>query len=168
MKTLYLVRHAKSSWKDSTLSDFERPLNKRGKRDAPLIGAALKKSEESADKILSSPAKRTQITAQILSDHINFKDKIDFISDLYLADSNKILEVVRKVEGKINNLMVVGHNPGLTDFANLIGNNFIENIPTCGVLKMEFDGEWKYLSNNNCKIKFFIYPKLLSGKTKLL
>lgn len=161
MKTLYLLRHAKSSWKDSSLSDFERPLNKRGNRDAPNIGIYLAKLDVSIDKILSSPAIRTRTTAEIIAEKLNFKGKIEFKDDLYIASSNAILEVVKKVDEKIKSLMIVGHNPGLTDFANFVGNKFIENIPTCGVIKMEYDEEWRYLSENGCKIKFFVYPKLL-------
>lgn len=159
MKTLYLVRHAKSSWKDSSLKDFDRHLNKRGLHDAPMMGKVLNKMKIEVDFIISSPAKRTKDTAQIIAREIGFLKEIRFDVDLYEATLEKLLSKIRNFDININKAMIVGHNPGLTRLANYLSKEFITNIPTCGVVALTFDNSWQNTTTKDCKIIFFEYPK---------
>jgi len=163
MKTLYIVRHAKSSWENAELSDFERPLNERGKDDAPRMGKWLKEKEFSPDLVLSSPAKRALSTARKICKVIGFnKEDIKTDRRLYHADDEMMLSVLRENKGKYNKIMMVGHNPGLTEFVNSIVNEEIDidNVPTCGVVGFSFDtDEWSKINWGTGKFLFFEYPK---------
>lgn len=162
MKTLYLIRHAKSSWKDGGLRDFERPLNKRGKRDAPEMGERLKENKVKADVIISSPAKRAYKTAKIIAKEIEYPVKKILKKDsVYLADVPTLIKVIRKISEKHHQAMLFGHNPGLTMLANfLISGEQVENIPTCGIFCVEFEiDSWKEVEQGMGKIRFFDYPK---------
>jgi phosphohistidine phosphatase len=162
MKTLYVIRHAKSSWDDSDLSDIDRPLNERGKRDAPRMGKRLKEKEISPGLILSSPARRAYSTAKRIGEVLNYKkENIKLDKALYHASDDKILEVVRKISDKYDVVLLFGHNPGLTDFVNLLSDprDFIENVPTCGVVGFEFRTGWTEVSRENSKRLFFDFPK---------
>jgi len=161
MKTLYLARHAKSYWKDQSIPDFDRPLNSRGKRDAPFMGEVLKDRKVIPDLIISSPAKRTKKTAIEIASKIGyFEKKILYNEELYEASSNTIIKVLNKIDEKYNSVMIFAHNPGLTLLNNHISNNYIENIPNCGIVALQLDKKWNELSKNTCKFLFFEYPKL--------
>jgi phosphohistidine phosphatase len=162
MLTLFLIRHAKSSWKDSTLSDKARPLNKRGKNDAPLIGKILNEKKEYADLMISSPAKRALKTAEKIAEETGYKVKNIELSDkLYFAGYKDFIDEIRKIP--VNNMTVFlfSHNPGITEFANEISGSDIENIPTCGAVKINFDMKsWKDIGETSGKQEYFIYPKM--------
>ena len=161
MKILTLVRHAKSSWKDSGLTDFDRPLNKRGENDAPKMGRRLKKYKICPDLIITSPANRALTTAKVIAREIGYSNK-DMVADkqVYLAHSCGLLEVVKKVENTHREVFLVGHNPGLTELANDLIDEDIDNIPTCGVVRMKFDiDHWNDLGKNQGKLLWFDYPK---------
>jgi len=161
MKKIILVRHAKSYWGNQSLSDFDRPLNKRGKSDAPFMGKILKEKSVKPDLIISSPARRAKKTAMVIADKIGYPEKkIIFDEELYEATSNNILKVLKLVDEVYQTVILFGHNPGLTLLNNFISNNYIDNIPTCGVVAMEFDKEWIELDKNSCTQLFFEYPKL--------
>lgn len=161
MKTIYLARHAKSFWGDQSISDFDRPLNKRGKRDAPFMGKVLKDKKVIPDLIISSPAKRAKKTAVEISKKLGYQEKkIFFIEELYEASFNTILKILKKTDEKINTVILFGHNPGLTLLNNLISDNYLDNIPTCGIVALQFDLKWSELDKNTCKYLFFEYPKL--------
>jgi phosphohistidine phosphatase len=161
MKIIYLVRHAKSYWGDQSLSDFDRPLNKRGKLDAPFMGNILNEKKVMPELMISSPAKRTKKTAISIAEKISYSEmKILFIDELYEASSNIILKLIKKIEDNYNSVMLFGHNPGLTMLNNHISLTYIDNIPTCGVVALEFDGKWSGLDKDVCKQLFFEYPKL--------
>jgi phosphohistidine phosphatase len=161
MKTLYLARHAKSYWKDQSIPDFDRPLNSRGKRDAPFMGEVLKDKKVKPDLIISSPAKRTKKTAIEIASKIGYSEKkILYNEELYEASSNTIIKVLNKIDEKYNSVMIFAHNPGLTLLNNHISNNYIDNIPTCGIVALQLDKKWNELSKNTCKFLFFEYPKL--------
>ncbi len=164
MKTLYLVRHAKSSWDNPALRDFERPLNERGKRDAPRMGRRLHKRHIQPGLILSSTAKRAEKTAKMLAKELKYDEKnIRFADSLYHAKPEEILRVLEQLPDNIHSVMVVGHNPGLTDFANEYIDLRIDNIPTCGVVAAQFDvASWKDVVGVKGKFKFFDYPKQTS------
>lgn len=163
MKTLYIIRHAKSSWDASNVDDLERPLNDRGKRDAPRMGKRLKEKGIHPHLILSSPAKRALSTGKKIAKILNYpKDNITTDRRLYHADEETILEIVQGLKDKLDSVMLFSHNPGLTDFVNTLMNGEfdIDNIPTCGVVAFEFDVDaWKDITWGKGKMLFFDYPK---------
>jgi phosphohistidine phosphatase len=165
MKTLYVIRHAKSSWAEPVANDFDRKLNDRGKRDAPQMGKRLKEKGVYPDLLLSSPAKRALSTANRIADVLKYsKDKIKTVSTLYHADEDTILSAVQDVKNKHDIVMLCGHNPGLTDFANAISSVEIniDNIPTCGIVALSLPVDsWKEVSWKSAKLLFFDYPKAL-------
>jgi phosphohistidine phosphatase len=161
MKTLYLVRHAKSSWKYPKLDDFERPLNKRGRRDAPLMGKVLKKLKVAPDLIISSPANRAAMTVRIIADKINYPlDKIRYRENLYEFSEDALMDVIENIHDSANQVMLVGHNPALTGLANTIGDQPVSNIPTSGICCVALDiSSWTELYEGCGKLKFFEFPK---------
>ena len=161
MKTIYLVRHAKSSWRDFGIEDKNRPLNKRGENDAPLMGKYLKKINIKPSIIISSPAKRALTTAKIIATEIDYeKKKIIIDETLYLATSEELFAFVSKFNNDLNSVMIVGHNPGITEFLIQLCNENIENMPTCSVACIEFPTDnWNNINNQNGNLKFFEYPK---------
>ncbi len=163
MKTLYLLRHAKSSWKFPELDDFERPLNKRGKKDAPAMGRFLKDKDIMPDIIISSPAVRASMTTRIISDILSYPlSRVKYSDKIYEADTTSLLKVVSRVDDKFNSTMLVGHNPGMTYFANMLSSARIDNIPTCGIICTELDiSSWQEILENCGTFKFFKFPKNL-------
>ncbi len=164
MKTLYLIRHAKSSWDDLELTDIERPLNERGKKDAPRMGKRLKEKNVFPDIMLSSPARRALETCKVIAKTLGFaEEKIKTDKRLYHADEDQLLRIIREIEDlndKEEVVMIFGHNPGLTVFANLLLNEHIENIPTCGVVgSIVRVKAWKETTFGSGEIKFFDFPK---------
>lgn len=159
---LFLCRHAKSSWSEPGLADKERPLNERGKFDAPLMGEILKNKQESPDLIISSPAKRAYKTAKIIAEKLNYDIKnIEVENELYMAGKSDFLDVLTKCSSENKSIMLSSHNYGITDFANYISNSDIGNIPTCGIVKISFTFKnWEDLKNNKGKQQYFIYPKM--------
>jgi len=161
MKTLYLARHAKSYWKDQSIPDLDRPLNNRGKRDAPFMGEVLKNKKVKPDLIVCSPAKRTKKTAIAIAEKIGYPEKkILFNEDLYEVSSNILIKIIKKLDEKYDSVMIFGHNPGLTMLNNHISDRYIDNIPTCGIVTLQLDLKWSELDKNTCKFVFFEYPKL--------
>ncbi len=138
MKTLYLVRHAKSSRDDPTLPDKERPLNDRGKRDAPKMGERLAKLDVKPDLVLSSPAIRALATAELIAKKLDYKTK-DIVVEkrLYATTANDLLEVIHKLSDKPKRVMLVGHNPELTELAHRLSSE-ITDMPTCAVAEFCF------------------------------
>ena len=163
MKILYLVRHAKSSWKNPDLDDFERPLNKRGKRDAPVMGRFLRDKDILPDMLISSPAVRAKKTAKIIAENLAYsKNKINFDHEIYEASTKGLLMIISNINNKYNTVMLVGHNPSMTYVANTISKRRIDNIPTCGIICIELNiTSWKEISENCGKLIFFEYPKNL-------
>ncbi|HYG37802.1 MAG TPA: histidine phosphatase family protein [Cytophagales bacterium] len=161
MKELILIRHAKSSWKFPDLPDFERPLNKRGKRDAPFIGDVLFKRIGTPDFIISSPATRAFSTAKKLSRSLNYPiDKIKKDIKIYLAEEVELLKIIKKLSDKYQKVILIGHNPGLTDLFNMLCHKTIENIPTCGSLHLKFTQDsWENIIRKTGEMTFFEYPK---------
>jgi phosphohistidine phosphatase len=149
VNTLFLVRHAKSSRDDPALPDKDRPLNDRGKRDAPKMGERLAKRGVMPDLILSSPAKRALKTAKIIAKKLDYK-LADIVVDerLYQTAADDLLHVIRKLGAKPKSVMLFGHNPELTDLAHHLSNK-ITHLPTCAVA--EFTLEAKSWSNTGKK-----------------
>ena len=161
MKTLYIIRHAKSSWKFPELSDAERPLNKRGKRDAPEMGKRLSEKGVFPDLMLSSPANRALTTCQVIADKLDYpKSEIETNEEIYHAGVDSLLKVVRAIDDTWNTVFLFGHNPGFTDFANELTHSDIYNIPTCGIFACTFDtGHWKEVGFGKGEKIFYDYPK---------
>jgi len=161
MKHLILVRHAKSSWKDPNLDDHERPLNKRGERDAPRMGARLAKREILPDLIVSSSAVRALETARIVAKKLGYRrKKIVVESRVYGASVTDLLEVIREGDDAVKTLMLFGHNPDLTELANRLGAREIDNIPTCGVLQLGFDTDkWQKVGEVAGREMLYDFPK---------
>ena len=161
MKTLTLVRHAKSSWKDTSLADRDRPLNKRGKRDAPEMGRRIADAGIRPSLIVSSPAVRAWTTAKIIANEIGYP--LEFLqrdSALYLASVNGILDVVVSQDAGFNNMMLIGHNPGFTDFANYLVPGLTNNIPTAGVVSVELDtDDWSLYDKPDVTLLLYDFPK---------
>lgn len=161
MKTLTLVRHAKSSWKDSSLADRDRPLNKRGERDAPVMARRIADAGIRPSLILSSPAVRAWRTAKAVANEIGYP--LEFLQregGLYLASTQEILDVIVAQDEKFNSLMVVGHNPGLTSFANFLVPGLTNNVPTSGVVCVNIDQEdWNLYEQPATDLVLFDYPK---------
>lgn len=150
MKTLILVRHAKSSWKFD-VKDHDRPLKKRGFKDADLISKTLKNLNFHADLFLASTATRTQTTAHIFIKNLRANvNTLRLSSKLYDFDGEGLTSVVKSCDNKIDTLMLFGHNHAITDATNKYGNQFIENVPTCGVVVLTFDIEkWEDLKKGD-------------------
>lgn len=165
MMNLFLCRHAKSSWSEPGLADKERPLNERGKNDAPLIGNILKNKQEFPDLIISSPAKRALKTAKLIAEKLDYKTKnIEVNKNLYMAGINEFIDVISNINKDHKNVMLFSHNYGITDFANYISNSDIQNIPTCGIVKISFViKNWQEIQNTKGNLQYFIYPKMFKN-----
>lgn len=161
MKKLYLLRHAKSDWKEKYSTDFDRTLAKRGKHDAPFMAALLRKMNYIPEVIISSPAVRAVSTAHFFLEEFGFSlDKLVVVSELYLASPGKILDVISSIDDKYSSALITGHNPGITEINNIISNNIVYDFPTCGIAGMESDiTEWNDASTKKWNHLFFEYPK---------
>jgi phosphohistidine phosphatase len=159
MKTLFLLRHAKSSWDDPNLPDFDRPLNKRGLKTAPFVGKLMKERKIQPDIILSSPAKRAAHTAELVKESGQLKANIMFNEEIYEASPLKLLSILSKVEDKYLSVLMVGHNPGMEELLKILtGEN--ESMPTAALAKIELKiSSWKEISENSGKLEFLIRPK---------
>ncbi|MEM1405423.1 MAG: histidine phosphatase family protein [Bacteroidota bacterium] len=161
MKRLYLVRHAKSSWDFPELTDHDRPLNKRGKRDAPEMGRRLTEKHILPDLMVSSTALRAMTTCQVIAESIGYPEaRIIGDRNVFHAGSGTLLQVVRNTTEKADSLMLFGHNPGFTDFANRLARTNIWNIPTCGVFACTFSVDsWSEIEFGKGMMTFYDYPK---------
>ena len=142
MKKLLFVRHAKSSWKSDDLSDMQRPLNNRGERDAPKIGDFLQQQGIKADLIISSPANRAFTTAKIIADKINYpQEEIVQNQNLYVFTHHveTIVEIIKTVDSKHQNLLLFGHNPTFSALAHYFSDRFAAELPTCTAVCFQFD-----------------------------
>jgi phosphohistidine phosphatase len=166
MKTLTLLRHAKSSWDDSGLPDHERPLNQRGERDAPEMARRIHEAAIRPSLIVSSPARRTWETAKALANEISYP--LEFLqrdNKLYLATVDTLIDYIGQQDIGFNNVVLVGHNPGITDFANFLSPGVTRNMPTCGVVSVTIDSDdWDLRKNRAVTLDLYDYPKRLSTR----
>lgn len=162
MKNIYMVRHAKSSWEDMSLRDADRPLNNRGKRDAPFMAKLIAGKVSRPDAFLSSPAKRAFTTAKYFAEAWG-RDKKDIIlkPSIYEAYHSDILALIQHLDADWQTVFIFGHNPTFTNFVNLFpGGKNIANVPTCGVIALESTADtWTDVSPQNTRIVHFYYPK---------
>lgn len=164
MKSLLLIRHAKS---DQSFwgNDFERPLNERGKSDAPMMAKRLLKKKVKIDAFVSSPAKRAKKTAEFFaSAYAVDENAITFVSALYHADPTVFYQVISQLPDEVNHVALFSHNPGITYFVNgLVDKIQLDNMPTCGVFALQADtGSWSAFASARKEFLFFDYPKMTS------
>jgi phosphohistidine phosphatase len=161
VKSLTLLRHAKSSWISTVDSDRHRPLNKRGKHDAPVMGVRISTKGIRPSLILSSPASRAWTTAKIVADSINYpREFLQRDERLYMANVSSIIDVIEDQDNAFNNVMIVAHNPGLTAFANFLVPDITPNLPTCGVVSVTMKSDkWELRTSPDATLVMFDYPK---------
>lgn len=161
MKTLLLIRHAKSSWDDPGLSDYERPLNERGKRDAPNMAERLYERGIKVDAFISSPAKRARKTAEQFIKRYKKKEKHLLLkTELYMAGNDTFLNLLEQLDDDLDCVAIFTHNPGITDFANSLTDARIDNIPTSGVFGVTIETKkWSRIRDAKKNFLFFDYPK---------
>jgi phosphohistidine phosphatase len=159
MKTLILVRHAKSSWDDITQKDIDRPLNERGKKDAPEMAKRLKERDIKIDMFVTSPAKRAKKTAKLFAEEYK-SEEVDTAEDLYEPSVQDFIKTVALLPDGKNTIALFAHNPGITEFVNTLTNVRIDDMPTCAVFAVASEAEsWSSFLDSEKKFLFFDYPK---------
>ena len=159
MKTLIILRHAKSDWSDSSLNDFDRPLNKRGKKDAPIMGNYLSENNAIPDIIISSPAMRAKLTVSNICETIGYDNEIIWNNDFYPGDVETILDYIPEIPDKYNSAMIVGHNPVMEELVCLLSKEDI-TFPTCATAVFDIDiSSWKGFCDKKTRLRLFTVPK---------
>lgn len=161
MKVLYLARHAKSSWDDPSARDIDRPLNKRGLRDAPFMGKLLAGMGETPEVILTSTAARALATARAYGDAFGLPpEMVVETGGLYMAGSRALLVAVHGLDDRFSRAMIVGHNPGMTQFAGELAPGGPAHMPTCAVAAFELAVDsWTMVRTGEGNLRFFETPK---------
>jgi len=160
-KTIYLVRHAKSSWSDASLRDIERPLNKRGLRDAPFMAKMLKGKGIVPDRIVSSPATRAFTTAGFFAEEFEIsREDIVVKKSIYEAYTHEVMTVIQALNNEDNIVFVFGHNPTFTALSNMFSKEYIANKPTCGISQITSTVEdWAQFNETTAQRTAFYFPK---------
>lgn len=159
MKTLFVLRHAKSSWDDSSLADFDRPLNNRGKNAAPFMGGIMAERDLVPDVILSSPAVRARETASLVKKAGKLDAELLFEERIYEASPQTLKQVVAGIDDEFRSVMIVGHNPGMEGFIRLLTGR-LEAMPTAALAIIDLDiARWKDLAPDRGKLRRVIRPK---------
>ncbi len=163
MKTLYFLRHAKSSWKHD-VSDHKRPLKGRGKSDAILVANHVKDKIEMPQKMIISDAVRAQMTAAYFIDSWNISEKfLEFNHNLYDFSGHQVMEVIKNIDNSLDYVMIVGHNHAFTSLVNMLGNEYIDNLPTSGFVSIQFPiDQWK--DANKGITQLMVFPRHLKPK----
>ncbi len=161
MKKIYLIRHAKSSWKEMGISDFERPLNKRGRADLSYMAKRLKYFDIMPDLIISSPAKRAKTTTCYIAETLEYKkSKISYLDSLYESSYQNFRYVLDSLSDMLDSVFIVAHNPTITEVGEILSGAILTNMPTCSMVCIEFDiKSFKNIKEGCGKILFFDYPK---------
>ncbi len=159
MKTLILIRHAKSDWSDFSARDFDRELNERGKRDAPVMGQRLAARDIQPDAFVVSTACRAQETARLMTPALGFSiADIQWKDELYLASPSTMKSVIRQTADHVQTLALLAHNPGITELACQLAGTDISNMPTCGIITFELPVD-RWAELNHARLIDFDYPK---------
>ena len=164
MKTIYLLRHAKSDWNYPNIPDFDRPLNERGLKDAKRLSAFLEDGKYTFDKIYCSAAVRTTQTHDRVLGRVHFDADTEFSQDLYHCDSDHILTLLKMQPNSLNSVMIINHMPTIQIIYERLAGESIYNYPTCTFAAIEFSGDWFDIDNNSCNKKLFLSPKQLKQK----
>lgn len=160
MKKLVLIRHAKSDWSNPFLDDYLRPLNKRVKKNAPLMAKLLKEKNIRPDLIISSPSIRTKQTLEYFIKELNYNDEVKLEESIYEAPYENLLKVIKDIPNIHKIVFLIGHNPGLCDLTNFLVDKNFENIPTSSMVEIDFYVKnWKDISKENSNFISFEYPK---------
>ncbi|MCX8056870.1 MAG: histidine phosphatase family protein [Ignavibacteria bacterium] len=161
MKNLLIIRHAKSSWDNPDLTDFERPLNQRGIEDAKLMSSVLKHHNLKFEKIFCSTANRAKMTIEIFEKESAIeKNIIQYVDELYNASRKDLLNFLKQINNSLTSIGIVGHNPGLTDLTHYLLDDFDSELPTCSLVLIELTiDNWSELHSGMGQLKFFEYPK---------
>ncbi len=168
MKTIYFLRHAKSSWRDGELSDIDRPLNKRGLDNAPMMARHFRKLKVKPQLIISSPSKRTMTTAMMIAERIGYEEKnIKIDMELYGANVAQISQLIYHLDENLKKVMLVGHNPAFTLIVDYYTGQPLDNMPTCGLVQINFDvNTWHEVVPKSGKLTLFEYPKKVKALLK--
>lgn len=159
MKTLFVMRHAKSSWDDADLSDFDRPLNKRGLEAAPLMGKLIREKAFKINSIVSSPAKRAEQTAVLVKEAAHLESEIEYNEKIYEARPPRLLEIVSEFDDRIESALLVGHNPGFENLVKILTGK-TEAMPTAGLAIIDLDiRNWSETSAGRGALRDLIRPK---------
>lgn len=159
MKTLYIFRHAKSSWDNPNLADFDRPLNDRGLKTAPFMGEIMFKNNFQPELVLSSPAVRAKETVNLLKTSANLPSKVEFDERIYEASPQTLLNVVSELDETAESAMLVGHNPGLEGLIKVLTGEF-EPMPTAALAVIDLETEsWNDITSESGKLRTVIRPK---------
>ncbi|MGQ0502431.1 MAG: SixA phosphatase family protein [Panacagrimonas sp.] len=161
MLRLTLVRHAKSSWDDTALNDFERPLNPRGRRDAPVMAQRFARLNRPPDRLVSSPALRAISTARTFAEVLGMDEaQIELVSAIYEATPATLLGAIRRLDASLRHVMLFGHNPGFSELACLLAPCPFDEMPTCAVVSLELEvGAWTDASAGCGRLASYLYPK---------
>lgn len=161
MRLLTLVRHAKSSWDYEELSDFERPLNERGRRDAPLMAQRAHKLLGRPDRLVSSPALRAITTAHVFAETMDLSlEEIELQPRIYEATPQTLVQILRLLDDADPHVMLFGHNPGFSQLANLLAPCPFDEMPTCAVVQIALDTEhWRDTAPGQGKLRHYLFPK---------
>jgi phosphohistidine phosphatase len=161
MKTVYFVRHAKSSWDHAGMRDIDRPLNERGLRDAPFMAQLLAGKDIRPDRILSSPANRAYSTAQFFASAFDIPgEEVQVVREIYEAWPDEIIRIVTNLPDEYSTVFLFGHNPTFTAVANMFSEEYILNLPTCGIFSVEADVDgWKNFGREHGKLTALHFPK---------
>jgi len=164
-KQLLLIRHAKSSWADFSIKDFDRPLNDRGKKEAPVMAKRLLDKKIAIDAFISSPAKRARKTAEYFAaEYDRPKKTIVFIDELYLATPEVFAAVIGQISDEYDTIAVFSHNNGITDYANTLTDTRIDEMPTCSIFAVKAPVKsWNKFENAKKEFWFFDYPKAVAS-----
>jgi phosphohistidine phosphatase len=161
MKTLYLLRHGKSSWKDETVIDVERPLNGRGRKASEAVGNFLKREKIILDLVLSSSAIRARETTQLVMEVAKLRTDLRFDERIYEASAQRLLEVIRQIEKSKKSVLLVGHNPGLEDFLKML-TGAVELMPTATLSKVILSASnWAEVGGKDATLEWIITAKQL-------
>ena len=159
MRTLYLLRHAKSSWRDESLGDFDRPLKKRGRNSAKLVGEVIAEEKPRGLLVISSPAVRTRETIKIVLKSAGIKPEVRFESTIYEADLNSLLAVLGKIEADKKTVMLVGHNPGMEMLVRFLTDE-LRAMPTAALAKIKLNTDsWNTLPGGEGSLEWLNVPK---------
>ena len=160
---LWLIRHAKSAWNDSGVTDFERPLNQRGERDGPRMSEWFADQQDRATWIWTSSATRALATARFVRSGFSVaSDAVVGLDELYLADADTLMDVIRRTPSEVQSVAIVAHNPGLTRLTNILSEQPVtDNLPTLGTAKFTTPDNWQDITSGTCRLEILMAPKTL-------
>ncbi len=165
MKNLLIMRHAKSDWSDGSLTDFDRPLNGRGKKAAPFMGTELLKRNKLPDLIISSPANRAKTTAEKVAKTSGYTKEIQLEKDFYFGYIDEIIKIIKSIDNQNNTTLILGHNPTFESLVSVLSkNSSYVRMPTASIASLLFEiDNWSELGKNTGKLEWLILPKELMG-----